>query len=338
MLKVGLVGIGFMGRGHIQQYKTLESEGCDVKLTAICDVDKQKLKGKIVYGNIDVGKDLDLSGYAKYDSLETMLKEEDLDYVDIALPTYMHAQASVMALKAGKHVLCEKPMALNEDECEKMIEASRASGKKLMIAQCLRFWPMYEVLKSYVDSGEFGKAVSAYFFRGGATPIWSYKNWLLRKNRSGGALLDQHVHDIDMIQYLFGMPKSVSTSGRNVIEGSGYDAVSTNYYYHDGKVVNAQDDWTINGEFPFTMLYRVNFEHGAVVCDGKTIVYPQNGEKFEPELKAENGYYHEIKYFIDCVANNKPICTATMESTAETIRLARAELRSARKNGTIVKL
>jgi len=338
MLKVGLIGIGFMGRGHLDNYIRLEKEGFPVKLTAICDIDPEKFKNIFVKGNIDVGTGTyDFSKYHLYTDMDEMFEKEDLDYVDIALPTYLHAEATVKALNKGFHVLCEKPMALNSDECRQMIEAAKKNDKKLMIAQCLRFWPAYEYLKDICVSGRFGRAVSAYFFRGGSPPRWSYQNWLLQKDKSGGCLLDQHIHDVDMINWLFGMPEKVSTIGRNVIPGSGYDAVSTNYIYPNGLVVNAQDDWTLEGDFGFDMIFRVNFEKGNLVFEkGKLTVNPNDGRGFVPELDPNQGYYHEIKYFANAIINDTPIETATPESTMDTIRIAEAELKSADRNGELV--
>lgn len=208
-----------------------------------------------------------------------------------------------------------------------------------MIGQCLRFWPAYELLKEYVDNGEFGKVVSAYFFRGGATPLWSYKNWLLDKNKSGGCMLDQHIHDVDMVNWLFGKPEKLSSIGLNIIEGSGYDAVSTNYIYNDGKVVNTQDDWTINGEYGFEMRYRANFQKGNIIFEkGKVTVNPKDGSAFIPELPKEDGYYREIKYYINSLLNDTPIETATPQSTKETIEIAMKEVESADKRGEVVYL
>ncbi|MGI6538540.1 MAG: Gfo/Idh/MocA family protein [Caldicoprobacterales bacterium] len=208
MLKVGLIGIGFMGRGHLENYLKLESEGYPIRLTAICDIDENKFNNIFVPGNIDIGnKKYDFSKYNLYTDIDEMLENENLDYVDIALPTYLHAKASIKALNKGIHVLCEKPMALNVEECKAMIDASEKNNKKLMIAQCLRFFPQYEYLKECVETKRFGRVTGAYFFRGGATPKWSYNNWLLKKEISGGALLDQHIHDVDTINWIFGGTK-----------------------------------------------------------------------------------------------------------------------------------
>jgi predicted dehydrogenase len=340
MLKVGLVGIGFMGRGHLDNYIRLESEGFPVKLVAVCDIDPDKFENKFVPGNIDVGNaKYDFSKYNLYTSIDEMLEKEDLDYVDMPLPTYIHSESAVKALNKGVNVLCEKPMALTVEQCQAMIDAAEKNNKKLMIAQCLRFWPAYEYVKECIDTNKFGDVVGAYFFRGGATPRWSYQNWLLQKDKSGGALLDQHVHDVDTINWLFGTPKSVSTIGRNVIPGSGYDIVSTHYIYDDGKVVTAEDDWVLNGDYGFEMRFRVNFENGNVVYENGVLkVNPHDGKSFTPDLPADNGYYREIKYYVNALLNDQTIDIAAPHSTMETIRIARAEVESADNNGKVVEL
>lgn len=337
MLKVGLIGIGFMGRGHLDNYIRLESEGFPVKLVAICDIDPAKFENKFIQGNIDIGtKKYDFSKYRLYTNLDEMLEKEELDYVDICLPTYLHAEAAIKALDRGMHVLCEKPMALNSKECAEMIEAAKRNNKKLMIGHCLRFWPAYEYLKECVETERFGKFLEGYFYRGGGTPKWSYENWLLKKEKSGGCILDQHIHDVDTINWLFGKPSAVSTIARNVIPGSGYDIVSTNYIYPDGKVINAQDDWTLQGDYGFEMLFRVNFERGNLIFqNGVLKVNPNEDKSFIPELSKEMGYYREIRYFAECILNDKPITVAPPESSKETIEIVEAEIKSADNKGQV---
>jgi predicted dehydrogenase len=340
MLKVGLIGLGFMGHAHLDNYIRLENEGLPVKLVAICDIDKSKFEGKAVAGNIAVGNgEYNFSKYNLYTEIDEMLEKETFDYIDITLPSYLHAQVTIKALNKGLHVFCEKPMALKSQDCNDMIEAAKENKRMLMIGQCLRFWPEYEYLKECVETEKYGKVLSGYFYRGGVTPTWSYENWLLQKEKSGGCLFDQHIHDVDTINWLFGTPTSVSTLGKNVIIGNGYDIVSTNYLYEDGKVINAQDDWTLNGDYGFEMSFRVNFEKGNLVFEKGTLkVNPNNDKTFTPDLSKDTGYYRELKYFIESIDSNTKLDRIKPESTMITIKIAEAEQASADERGMFKKV
>jgi len=338
-MRVGLIGLGMMGSTHLRNYIAMKEAGEGVELVAICDVDEAKLKaGEATVGNLEAtAESFDLTPYTCYTCMEEMIKNENLDFVDICLPTHLHAPASIKAMEMGVHVFCEKPMARSSKGCEEMIAASKRTGKKLMIGHVLRYWDVYVFAKDYIDRNVFGKVIGGYFYRGGTTPIWSWENWLLNNEYSGGCLLDQHIHDVDTIVWMFGLPKAVSTAGINIIPGSGYDIVSTNYLYDD-KVINAQDDWLINGEgYNFEMLYRINFEKGALIFEkGKLIVHPEGGKAYQAEFEGRNAYYDEIVLFTKLLkgeADFDPI--ALLESHRDTILLAEAEERSADKNGAL---
>lgn len=335
-MKIGLVGFGFMGRMHFDNYARLMAEGQPIELVAICDLIIDELKDSKANGNMSTGREVyDLSSYRLYDHLEKMLAEEQLDMIDLAVPTYLHAEMACSLLERGYHVFCEKPMARNSDDARKMAEMARKHGKKLMIGQCLRFWPGYEYLKETIEEKRFGQPTAGYFYRGSESP----KKWFLEEGLSGGALLDMHIHDSDMIQWLFGAPEKVSTIGRNVIPGSGYDIASTHYFYADGKVINSQVDWTLEGDFGFYMGYRVNFERGNVVFDGSTVtVNPNEQSGFKAELPADDGYYRELKHFIEAIIQDIPIVICTPESAADSVTLVEMEEKSANADGAWVSL
>ncbi|HBE14161.1 MAG TPA: gfo/Idh/MocA family oxidoreductase [Clostridiales bacterium] len=341
MLKAALIGVGSMGRGHLDNYVRYIQEEKSIRLVAICDVDPKKFtnyKGTLNIKGVGA-QDYDFSMFHLYTDMDEMLEKEELDMVSIILPTYLHCEATLKCLAKGLHVFCEKPMALNPDDCTKMIEAAKKTGKYLMIGQCLRFWHEYVALKDLVNSGKFGKPLSAYFFRGGSTPLWSYQNWLLKEELGGGALFDQHVHDIDMIQYLFGMPKAVSSRGVRFYEGSGYDAVTTNYIYDQNLVVNAQDDWFLATD-SFEMIYRVNFEGGTAFMDAHGFRFTtRDGEDVTPTFTdSDKGYYHEILYFAGLIENQKENTINPPESSRDTIRILMAEKESCDQGGAVVKI
>lgn len=339
MLNVALIGVGGMGRGHLENLIRFNAEGKIIKLVAACDIRPERLQNEKSDFNLDVGKgDIDFSKFNCYTDMDEMFKNEDLDMVMLALPTYMHCDITVKCLRLGYHVFCEKPMAPSVEECDLMIKTAEECGKQLMIGQCLRFWGEYEALKDIVENEKLGKPIGAYFFRGGDTPIWSYNDWLRKRECGGGALCDQHVHDIDMVQYLFGMPKAVQTVATILYEGSGYDTVSTNYIFDSGIAVNAQDDWALEG-YGFSMLFRANFEKGTVYMDHNGFrVCPRGEKSYVPDYGKENGYYKEIAYFADCIINGTPNTINPPHASRETIRLMTAETKSADNGGVIVTL
>lgn len=334
MLKVGLLGFGFMGRMHFDNYVRLMEEGAGVQLQAICDVRMDELKNAKASGNMATEKEVyDLSDYRLYSRLEDMLEQEQLDIVDVCLQTYLHADLTCMLLEKGYHVLCEKPVAGSSDEGWRMVQAAKRSGKQLMIGQCLRFWPEYEYLKACVEDGRYGKALAGQFYRGSESPT----GWFLDGDLSGGCILDMHIHDADMIHWLFGKPDAVTTQALNVMPGSGYDIVSTHYSYPDGKVIHGHADWTLQGEHGFFMGYRVNFERATLVFDQNVLtVYPAEAPRFQPDLSPDAGYYREIKYFLDCVANGESTIVCTPDSAVGSLEIIEAEIRSAKENGRAV--
>ncbi|MCL2518562.1 MAG: Gfo/Idh/MocA family oxidoreductase [Oscillospiraceae bacterium] len=340
MLRAGLIGLGGMGRGHLGNLIRFTAENEIIKLTSICDIDPEKFK------NVDLNFNIKGMGTGSYDfdqfncytDMDEMIAKEELDIVVIALPTYLHCPATVKCLKKGINVLCEKPMALNAEECQLMIDTANQMGKRLMVGQCLRFWGEYMELKKLVSGKMLGKPISGYFYRGGSPPLWSYQNWILKRECGGGALHDQHVHDVDTINYIFGMPDRVTSLGRVVFAG-GYDAVSTNYIYNDDLVINAQDDWSMMGR-GFSMVYRVSFEYGSATFDHEGLkILNKDGNDITPsEYDKENAYYSELKYLAECIINNAPNTINPPEDSCNTIKIIEAETKSADNKGEITKV
>ncbi|MBR5527444.1 MAG: Gfo/Idh/MocA family oxidoreductase [Clostridia bacterium] len=351
MIKAGIIGIGSMGRGHLNNYIKFMRENKGIELVAICDVDEKKFENYKADFNLEGVADgnFDFSKFRCYTNVDEMLeKETELDMVSVIVPTYLHCEISCKCLEKGINVFCEKPMALNLEECERMITTAKKAGKRLMIGQCLRFWGEYNYLKECVETERFGKVIAAYFYRGGSTPLWSFGDWYHKKELGGGAIYDQHIHDVDMVNYLFGMPEKVCSTGINYYEGSNFDAVSTNYIYPDGKVVNSQNDWC--QACGFGAFYRVNFEKATLVYDntglhvadasdrnGKIDLEYKGTSYKDVEVSKESAYETEILYFADCIRNNKPVDFNTPEDSMSTIKLVHAEIESCEKKGEPVK-
>lgn len=328
MMKVGLIGVGGISGVHLPAYGGRE----DVQLVALCDIipERARGEGRPIPTNLGDGGGVAIKTRPYLDYRE-LLAAPDIDAVDICLPTYLHAEVAVAALEAGKHVLVEKPMALTVEDCDRMIAASRASGRVLMVAQVIRFWPEYLYLKSLVDDARYGAITTALFRRLGGMPKWATDCWFTDPVRSGGCILDLHLHDADYITYILGMPMSVLARG--VQDAHGINEVFTEYRFVANQSIMAQGAWYTPSTFPFRADFIVAFEHAAVEWDtarGPLTVYPAEGEPFQPEMPKVNPYAEEIYYFLDCARRGEEPTVAPPFATRESVRLIHAEKESIR--------
>ena len=209
-IKVALIGFGGIAKSHKKGYDLLSKEQAGIKLVAICDVNPEQFKK--LDSSINLGSEgtITLEDIHTYTDMETLLANEEFDMADICLPSYLHKEYTVRLLRAGKHVLCEKPMALNSEDCEEMIRVAKECDRQLMIGQCLRFEPSYLFLKECIDDGRFGKLKSLFMDRLSGQPMWGFENWFSDTEKSGGCIMDMHIHDVDMARFLLGEPKAVS--------------------------------------------------------------------------------------------------------------------------------
>ncbi len=176
---VGVIGVGSMGYNHVRIYSELEN----AQLVAISDM---------VRGTLDnVSKEFNTIGYVDYDNI---LQIEDIEAVNICVPTVFHHDVAIRAIEAGKHVLVEKPIASELNEAEEMINAAKDAGVKLATGHVERFNPAVRVAKDLIDSGEIGDVVTANAKRLGPYPP---------RIRDVGVATDLAIHDIDIFNYLF---------------------------------------------------------------------------------------------------------------------------------------
>jgi len=329
MVKVGVIGLGGMGNMHFGVYEGMK----EAQVVALADTDEEKLKPGASKKEINIGgggATIDPKRHKLYNDPKKLLEDPNVQLVDICLPTFLHAEYIIGALEAGKHVLCEKPMALVPEECKKVLAALKGKKTKLMIAQCIRFWPEYVYLKETLQAGRLGKVRWADLWRGGSIPEWSWRGWLKDHKRSGGAILDLHVHDVDFVHYLLGRPKAVCSTGA-VGPSGGYDVVDTVYIYDEKMSVHSGANMGLPVAFGFEMRYSVAFEKGCLIYSTRNspplMEITSEGQK-HPVVKKTDGYHEEIEYFVKCVANNEAPATCTPESAAFTIELAAAEIES----------
>lgn len=290
MLKVGLVGVGGISGAHIPAWEAMEN----VELTALCDVRTERLA---LYPD-----------KRHYTDFEEMLKKEQLDILDICLPTYLHADYAVMAMEKGIHVLCEKPISLKEEDVERVYATARRMNVNFMVAQVVRFWPEYVLIKELYDTQKYGKLLSGYMNRLGNTPQWSWDGWMKDEKRSGLVPFDLHIHDLDFIVYAFGRPENAVCNRAKRPE---QDCIHAVYEFPDF-YIGAEAAWYA-GAFPFSSGYRFQFEKALVVYEGrKCMIYESDGSVKDLSVDAQgdtgsinlpksDAYADEIRYFADCV-------------------------------------
>ncbi|MBP3950015.1 Gfo/Idh/MocA family protein [Bacillus suaedae] len=194
-LKIGVIGCGSIAKfRHLREY----ANNGQVEIIAVCDIVEDRVN--------EFAKEYEATAYTSY---EELLTNQDIDAVSVCTPNYLHAPVSIAALKAGKHVLCEKPMATSRADGEAMIAAAKEANKKLMIAHNQRFVPSHQKARQLIENGEVGKIYSfRTAFGHGGPEGWSVDgadSWFFRKEEAFiGAMGDLGVHKTDLLRYILG--------------------------------------------------------------------------------------------------------------------------------------
>lgn len=342
MIRVGLVGVGFIGRNHYNQYEQMSDRA---KVVAICDKLAKRAAGDWagIGGNIAdrKGTKRDLGDAQPFTDWEQMLAESELDMVDICVPTPMHKEIAIAALEAGKHVLCEKPMALTVTECDEMIDAAAKSPGKFMIAQCIRFWPEYVYLRQVLREKTFGCLTALHLRRHAASPDYTLDRWSIKEDLSGGVVLDLHVHDVDYALQLLGKPKCVFAQGYPC-RGGGVTRIHASWQYEADRVVQLESYWDVPelSGFDFNMGFTAVFEEATIHWDSASgrplTVYRERSEPQVPEIRGRDGYFGEIDYFLTCIERNAEPTVSTPTESRESVAIALAEKQSLRTGQLVV--
>ena len=332
-IRVALLGYGGIARSHMLGYELIEKAGFPIKRVALCDIDPTQFT-KSTTINI-ASNEPSLEGLALYTDLGEMLAKEEIDTVDVCLPSYLHKEYTIRLLRAGKNVQCEKPMALTVSDCEEMMQVEKESGKKLMIGMCLRFYNPYLALKELIDSGKYGKVLYATMHRLSALPQWSADSWYLNYDLSGGCLVDLGIHDLDMARYLFGDPARVSAASVNEKPCEMWS--ESRLVYADGKVITCMASWLEKTEFTVTL--RMTLEKATVVMEGgKVTVYPLGEESYPLEFEENNYMAEESKFFAETVLNGKENLKNPPVEAMRTIALIERLRESAKQGGIVLDL
>ena len=297
-MRVGVLGRGFMGRTHLKAL----AEIADVEVSADTDIAK-------------------------------VIEDPRVDAVDICLPTYLHAPVALEALRAGKHVLVEKPMALDVAGSWQMIARAKKQKRVLMVAHVLRFFPMYVALGDILASGRIGAPRSAMFRRRCGAPSWGA--WLTDPQQSGGGVFDLLIHDMDLCVHLFGKPETVTATGYEAL-ADGVDVITVELHYAGGLTAVITGGWHHPKAYPFSMEYTVVAEKGTLEYSSLGCVptlYRADGEIELLAMTEHDGYRAEIEYFLDCCRRGENPALCPPEESAAAVALALCILEARKRNG-----
>lgn len=325
---IGVIGMGFMGRTHVRAYQRAIAQGQAAKLLALCDRSSERFDAKGRVLNPLPGEDsaalFDPTQLEFTSDSDALFAREDVQLVSICTHTESHVDLAIQALEAGKNVLLEKPVALQAKEVQRLMHCADQSPGFCMPAMCMRFWPGWSWLKPAIDSGRYGRVLSACFRRLCAKPDWA-PDFYGDLSRTGGALFDLHIHDADLVHWLFGAPQAVHSSGD-------LHFVTSTYRYQDGPPhVSAQGGWNHSPGFPFQMHFSIIFERATAEFSSNAdpqLVLFEGGQQKTLELpqEYENGYEGEILHALEvCRGATPKLC---LQDALEVVQLLESERES----------
>jgi predicted dehydrogenase len=307
-MKVGIAGAGFMGKTHANCYAGI----ADTELYALAEQNPDKQR---IFNNIFPNTKI-------YDDVFEMINDIELDIIDICLPTPLHAPVAIAALNKNKNVLLEKPIALNPVDALSIKKAADTNKGKFMVAQVLRFWPEYtmirKIFKEYMHDDSIKEIYSSRF---NEIPLWSENTWIMSEEQSGGIIIDLMIHDIDFIIWNFGKVEQVFGNAiyndKNFaiqvmailkMENGTTAYVEGGYLNPVGSGLSSQ--MKIYGN---NSLLEMNSHENAI-----KLTQDKNSIK-EFYTKGKDGYYEEINYFINCIKQNKNPEVIKVEDAIESL-------------------
>ena len=348
-IKVGVIGVGNISNEHIQAYL----RNPDVELYAFCDINEEQLN--------KMGDKYGVS--RRFTDMNDLLALPEIDAVSVCTWNAAHAPCTIAALKAGKHVLCEKPMSISKEYAEEMKAAAERNGKLLMIGFVRRFGNDCAILQDFINNDYFGELyyAKATYLRRNGNP----GGWFGNKELSGGGpLIDLGVHVIDLVRYLMGKPKAVSVYGAtfsklgnrpNIKGKEAYSSVGRS----ENDICNVEDlaSGMIRFDNGAVLHIEASFSLNIKAPEGKIELFgTKAGAKLDPELEMyaeENGYMtnvtltaptalsfdnlfkNEIDHFVSCVKGEAE-CLAPAEDGVELMAILDALYESARTGHEVV--
>jgi predicted dehydrogenase len=334
------VGVGFMGMTHFDAARRLRG----AKAAAICTRDAKKLAGdwSSIQGNFGRRGSAheDLRGIARYADVAQLLADPTIDLVDICLPTDRHADVSIAALRAGKHVLVEKPIALGARDADRMVREARKAGRHLLVAQVLPFFPEFAFARQAIRSGKYGRLLGAHFRRIISKPDWSAD--IASNEKTGGPAIDLHIHDTHFIGLVCGVPKQVFARG--VVENGYVQYLTTHYLYDDPNLaVTCSSGAICQPGRPFTHGYELYLEKATLLYELGTqplTVLTANGKSTQPKLGSGDptvAFTAELQHAVQVVLGKADPAELSGELARDALVLCHREADSA-KSGRIMRV
>jgi predicted dehydrogenase len=332
-MRIAVLGLGFMGATHLKAWQSVDN----AQVVAVYSNDERKLTGDLTHieGNLgNKGEKFEFGQVRKYRDTADLINDPDVDAVDICLPTHLHYATALAALRAGKHVLVEKPLSLNGELADELVGEAHAVERVLMAAHVLRFIPSYRGLAEALASDKYGVTRSASFRRRCAAPAWS--KWLGDAEKSGGGVFDLLIHDVDFALMLFGMPESLSATGYEDL-ALGIDVINATLHYPSSFNCVISGGWHHKKTFPFSMDYTLaadgaTFEYSSTAGD-RVDVYECGGEKRPLELRGGDAFEAELQYFHSCCVDGVRPNYCPPEESAAAVKLGRLMLEARKSNG-----
>ena len=335
-MKVGVIGCGGMGTTHYLSLKALSSQ-MDVEVVALADCREEFLQKAAA----------EFPEARTYTYGMELIERENLDAVHICLPSYLHTEHAVAAMKKGMNVLVEKPVCLTREEGELLLETQKETGVKVMVGQVVRAFDEYRYLKEVYDNKTLGKLKSIVMQRVSGNVRWGFEGWFHDEKKSGSVVLDLHVHDLDFLRYMLGEPDSFQVKASRFESGM-INHIITEYEFGD-VFATAEGIWDESSAMKFHAAFRAHFD-ATIEFNGaqspSLTVYKKDGTVETPELKAEyegesdvaginvsnlGPYYTEIKYFQECVREDKPVEVAPLIEGVRSVQLGIKEWNAAKE-------
>jgi len=344
MLRVGIVGVGFMGMIHYVAYQQVRG----AKVAAIATRDKKKLSGdwRGIKGNFGPpGTQMDLRGVRGYADWRKLLDDPAIDVVDICLPPALHAEVALAALNAGKHVFCEKPIALAPQDATRMVRAAEKVRKQLLIGHVLPFMPEYAFARSAITGGKYGKLLGGHFKRVISDPLWIPDFYDPR--RVGGPVVDLHIHDAHFIRLVCGMPSAVFSTGR--MRGEVVEFIDTQFLFNDRRpAVSATSGVIAQQGRSFTHAFEIYLERATILYDAAVFageattptpltLLTADGRVRRPALKPVDAFAAEIAEVVRAVKTNRPSELLSGTLARDALAICHRETESVR-TGRLVRL